>query len=113
MKSFGEIINNVRVLIKQLGEDGGCGYLYLPRTKKPIQVVFSNSGGWDHVSVSLHNRCCTWDEMCQVKDIFFHEDECVLQYHPTKKDYINIHPYVLHLWRPQDTEIVMPPKEFV
>lgn len=42
--------------------------------------------------------------MCYVKDMFFEEDECVVQYYPSKKDYVNIHPYVLHLWKPEKNQ---------
>ncbi len=66
--------------------------------------------GWDHVSVSLSNRCLTWEEMCYIKGLFFLEDECVVQYHPAKSDYVNMHPYCLHLWKVQDQEMPKPPK---
>ena len=69
-----------------------------------LRVVVSNGGGWDHVSVSLSSRCPTWDEMVRMKELFFADDECVMQLHPPKSDYINCHPYCLHLWRPQTTE---------
>lgn len=68
--------------------------------------------GWEHVSVSLKNRCPYWEEMRFVKDIFWREDELVLQFHPPKAEYVNIHPNVLHLWKsPQPVNL--PPKEFV
>ena len=41
------------------------------------------------------------------------EDETVVQYHPPKSDYVNNHPYCLHLWRPHSQEIPRPPKIFV
>jgi hypothetical protein len=47
--------------------------------------------------------------MCWVKDAFFNEDECVVQYHPPKSDYINNHPYSLHLWRNVAIAFPMPP----
>lgn len=80
-----------------------------------LNVIASNQEGWDHVSVSVINdaRCPTWEEMCDIKDLFFHDSECVIQYHPPKKDYINVHNYVLHLWRPHASELPMPPKEMV
>lgn len=64
---------------------------------------------WQHVSVSKPNKCPTWEEMCLVKDLFWDEDEVVFQFHPAKKDYVNNHPYCLHLWRKQGTEIETPP----
>lgn len=34
------------------------------------------------------------------KDMFFKEDEIVVQYHPAKSEYVNNMPNCLHLWRP-------------
>ena len=113
MRSIDEIRSNGRFQIVKEGIDGGMGYVYLPITKGPLAVVFSWGGGWDHISVSHRNRTPTWDEMCMVKDIFFDDEECVVQYHPPKSHYVNNHPYCLHLWKPQNHEIIMPPKVFV
>jgi len=74
-----------------------------------LQVIASDGGGWDHVSVSLPDRCPTWAEMCYVKQAFFQSKEWALQYHPASQDNINCHPYCLHLWRPQNIEIPQPP----
>jgi hypothetical protein len=68
---------------------------------------------WEHVSVSLKNRCPNWQEMCFVKDLFWNEDEVVMQLHPAKKDYVNHHEYCLHLWRPTKVEIPLPPRIMV
>lgn len=74
----------------------------------PIAVIASNGGGWDHVSVSTSKRTPTWEEMQRVKELFFEDDEVVIQIHPAKNDYVNFHPYCLHLWRPQNHEIPLP-----
>lgn len=114
MKSLSEIEQSVALQITDIGIDGGCGHLYLHGTKsKPATVVFSWGMGWEHVSVSYPNRTPTWDEMCRVKDIFWNEEECVVQYHPPKSEYVNFHPYCLHLWRRIGEEYPMPPKNFV
>lgn len=68
---------------------------------------------WEHVSVSLENRCPNWPEMCFVKDLFWEDDEVVMQLHPAKSDYVNNHPYCLHLWRPLRAEIPLPPIDMV
>jgi len=68
---------------------------------------------WDHVSVSTTSRTPFWDEMCFVKDLFFDPDETVIQFHPKKSVYVNNHPHVLHLWRPGDREIQLPPTDAV
>ncbi len=103
-----------RLTIYESGIDGGWGYVTLHKYANIIpKVIFSTGGGWDHVSVSFENRCPKWEEMCRIKNIFFYPDECVIQYHPPNGDYINQHPYVLHLWRPQSEAIPMPPKVMV
>lgn len=68
---------------------------------------------WDHVSVSLHHRCPTWDEMTFIKKMFFEKTETVFQFHPPDADHINRHPFTLHLWRPLLLSIPLPPKEMV
>ena len=65
------------------------------------------------MSVSHKNRCPTWAEMCIIKDIFFEEAECCVEYHPAKSNYVNIHPNCLHIWKPQNRSIPVPPKIFV
>lgn len=74
-------------------------------------IVASWGMGWEHVSVSVvaGGRCPTWEEMCKVKAWFWRDDEIVIQYHPAKADYINVHPYCLHMWRPIDIELPKPP----
>lgn len=66
--------------------------------------------GWEHVSVSTKNRCPTWEEMCFIKELFWKDDEVVFQLHPAKKDWINCHPFTLHLWRKRGFELPLPPK---
>ena len=70
-----------------------------------ILTVMASDGrldGWEHVSVSLRNRCPNWKEMCYIKSLFWDEEEFAIQIHPAKKDYVNNHPYCLHLWKPID-----------
>lgn len=64
--------------------------------------------GWEHVSVS-GRRCPNWDEMCFVKNLFWREDEVVVQFHPKQADYINLHPHCLHMWARRDGTISTPP----
>lgn len=73
----------------------------------------TESQGWEHVSVSTRRRVPNWTEMCFVKDLFWEFEECVVQYHPPRSEYVNNHPYVLHLWRNSRTPFPMPPSIFV
>lgn len=65
--------------------------------------------GWEHVSVSTKTRCPNWPEMCFIKDLFWGEDETVLQFHPRRSEYVNFHPYTLHLWKQVDVLVELPP----
>lgn len=66
--------------------------------------------GWEHVSVSVEgNHPPNWQEMCWVKDKFWNDEETVLQFHPKKSEYVNIHPNVLHLWRNVGLDHPLPP----
>jgi hypothetical protein len=74
------------------------------------RIIASNEHSWEHVSVSLDKkRTPDWEEMCMIKDLFWDEDDTVIQYHPAKKDYVNFHPYVLHMWRPISIQLPTPP----
>jgi hypothetical protein len=78
-----------------------------------IMVIASNGKGWDHVSVSLPYRCPLYDEMKAIKGIFFRDDEWAMELHAPPSKHISCHPYCLHLWRPQDAAIPIPPEEMV
>ena len=94
--------------------EGGFFTVVSPVQKnKDFRIIASIGGGWDHVSVSLEHRCPTWMEMDFIKRIFFNSDEIVMQIHPEEKDHINVMPFCLHLWRPQNEVIPLPPKWMV
>lgn len=114
MRPISEIKANYRLRIVSSGEDGFAAYINHPCYKPTaIAVIASWGGGWEHVSVSLARRCPTWEEMCMVKDIFWGEEECVVQFHPPRSEYVNRHPYCLHLWKKIGEEYETPPKEYV
>jgi hypothetical protein len=92
---------------------GNNGAFLIPHKGETLCVVVSDQGGWDHVSVSLERRCPSWAEMCFVKSLWFDPEEAVMQLHPPASDYVNYHRYCLHLWRPQDAGIPLPPSWMV
>lgn len=97
--------------------DAGNGVFRVPVGGRSFFCIASNGGGWEHVSVSPCNRKRTtpptWAEMCEIKHMFFCEDETVVEYHPAKADYVNLHPLCLHLWRPTVMHMPKLPKIFV
>lgn len=91
---------------------GNNGSFVLPAStlnkRHTLYVLASDGLGWEHVSVSTASRCPTWDEMCFVKNLFWDEDDCVMQLHPPKSQWVNNHAYCLHLWRPTKQNIPQP-----
>lgn len=97
-------------------EANGCnGAFWIPvhstlKGGPPLRVIASDGEYWEHVSVSLPNRCPTWVEMCHVKELFWDDEDVVMQLHPARSDYVNYHPHCLHLWRPANgQQIPLPP----
>ena len=116
MKPLDEIRKAPGLVIDVTAEDGGRGFIYGADPRKPNRpmcVVWSTGGGWDHVSVSWMNRCPTWEEMRMVKQIFFDPEDTTLEYHPAESEYVSLHPYCLHMWRPRFTSIPTPPSWMV
>ena len=88
---------------------GNNGAFFIRRPRSPVlRAIASDGAGWEHVSVSLPNRCPTWEEMCQVKDLFWDAEDCVVQFHPPRSQYVNNHEFCLHLWRPIGAKLLMP-----
>jgi hypothetical protein len=70
--------------------------------------------GWEQVAVSTdRRRCPNWLEMCFVKDLFWHEEECVVQYHPPLSQYVKNSRYCLHLWKPRHVVMPAPPANLI
>lgn len=94
----------------------GCFLIALDATirrNKRVTIIASNGLGWEHVSASFPNRCPTWREMCEVKDLFWEPEEPVMQLHPPRSDWVNYHPFCLHLWAPTEGSIPLPPSIMV
>lgn len=82
--------------------------------------IASDGLGWEHVSVRAESgkgrqRVPSWKEMCFVKALCWDDEDPVMQLHPRRSEYVNNHPCVLHLWRPNEGIVVIPepPSEMV
>jgi hypothetical protein len=95
--------------------NNGAFKISIKKLKIDLFCVASDQLGWDHVSVSTSTRCPTWEEMSFIKNLFWDDEDCVIQYHPPKSQYVNNHPYCLHLWRPtyQGATIMQPHRSLV
>ena len=122
-KTFSDVVEKGRLregdFATKPGSNFGAFFLRCPKTGERLKIIVGSADkwhdeamtgeAWDHVSVSCERRCPWWEEMCWVKEQFFEDAELVVQYHPAKSDYVNLHPFVLHLWRPVASQIPMPP----
>lgn len=116
MKSIEEIKQNKYIQIVKEGKDGFGGTVYDKKTRTKLNFILSWGAGWEHCSVSItdrYKRCPSWEQMSFIKDSFWNDDECCIEYHPAKKDYVNNHEYCLHIWKPIDQEIPTPPSLMV
>lgn len=89
-----------------------------PVDGKPLRIIASCSAGWDHVSVSRIDRCPIWGEMEVMRRKFFKPEEFAFQYHAPIADYVDGTfrgncETCLHLWRPWDAGMPIPPKWMV
>ena len=53
-----------------------------------------------HCSLSRRSRLPSWQDVKVVKDAFLGEDVEAFHVLPKKEEYINLHPFCLHLWQP-------------
>lgn len=90
-------------------EDGFNGMFRFTIDGHLVRCITSDGSGapdedqwkWQHVSVSLEyeQKPPPWAIMCKIKELFWEDEDWVLQFHPAKSEYVNFHPYCLHLWR--------------
>ena len=122
-------LNQHRIRKGPFASDESCGFngafsFALPGEARRIFCIASDSSEqpdglvlprWQHVSVSFGQNTKTpcWEIMCKVKDLFFEPEDVVMQLHPAKSRYISLHNGCLHLWRPLEEKIPLPPEIYV
>lgn len=100
-------LNKHRVRLGQFGSSPAFGFngmfeFALPGEPRKIRCIASDAMDWQHVSVSFgpgNSSVPPWKLMCQIKELFWNDDEWVCQFHPPKSEYVNNHAGCLHLWR--------------
>jgi len=109
-RTLPEKLEHGRVRAGRMGtitEDGPYGMFFVHGPCGADLTIIANGAevgeDWEHVSPS------NWQEMCWVKDMFWEPEEVVMQLHPAASTYVNNHPYCLHMWRPVNAEIPLPP----
>lgn len=53
---------------------------------------------WAHLSTSFPSRLPTWGDLRKAKDMFLGEDKRAIQVFVPTSEWVNIHPYCLHLF---------------
>lgn len=108
--------------VPELINPESMGYYEIPHYQDQgfcFYVLTVVANGWEQtvvtvrVKASRSTRCPTWEEMCFIKNLFWHPEDCVMQLHPPASDYVNNHPYALHLWKPINQTIPRPPSSMV
>ncbi len=113
-----DMLERGRVQDGQMGSDstdGNNGVFFVSTLAGiKLRIIASDGCGWEHVSVTVKKkRTPTWGEMQFVKDLFWQEEEAVVQFHAPRSRHINNHNYCLHLWRPIGVKLAMPPLAMV
>lgn len=125
MRNYEEIINNkkLNVRTKYVGSDIDSdteakviqirAFYNDPVTRKQYWCKFTSAQGWEHICVSCggngtSKKVPSYEVMCAVKDIFWDEEECCVEYHPRKSQYVNNNEGCLHIWKCIDRDFPEP-----
>lgn len=111
-----EELDRYRISVGPFASNKGdlFGAFFVPNRPSitPLKVICSpfddKSQTWQHVSVSLPNRTPFWSEMVKVKDLFWEEEDTVLQFHPPKSKYVNNMKFCLHMWKHNSMDFPVP-----
>jgi len=109
-------------LVPSTEQDGNNGGFLIPHYRIDGYQFYcqaSDGYGWEHLSITVRkkgkpaDRTPTWAEMCWLKDLFWGNEDCVMQLHPSESQHISTHNFCLHLWRPIGQPIPQPPSIMV
>ena len=105
MKSFKQLNNEKYLVADHTLSKGGMGVIKINGWRGSV-IWSRDDGNWEHVSVSPDdpNLIPSWEDMCTIKDIFWGDEEDVIQFFPKKSEYVNLVNNCMHLWRPRDPE---------
>ena len=70
--------------------DGQCRIII---TKDPTETGLK----W-HLSISCENRLPTYNELKNARYKYLHDNLQIAQIFPPKAEFVNMHPFCLHLW---------------
>ena len=62
------------------------------------RVIVSKDNGLWHLSISYPHRLPTYDELKKARYKYLPDVHYATQIFPPESEFVNVHPYVLHLW---------------
>lgn len=89
----------------------GDGSAYQNRNGLRVLVTtapFPDGREWMHISLSRADRLPSHDDLKHAKETFAGNNRYAYQVFPPVKEYVNIHPFCLHLWVPLTGEPPLP-----
>lgn len=109
MKILKDIQRVSNLTISELGKNHLTGWVKLSSEFVGVVMMGFREEGWEHVSIApkFRNKQPNWEDMCEIKNMFWTNKEDVVQLHPRDTDYVHSVSYrgqkredILHLWRP-------------
>ena len=109
-------------IVKFVSNDQDGGFFIIPHYDMrgyQFNVLANNGKEWEHVTVTVSlagsrpTFLPTWNDMCFIKNLFWDEEETAMQLHPPKSEYVNNHPFALHLWGRKQKDIPLPASEMI
>lgn len=94
-------------------EVSGDGFLAVRHRPNRLSLVVSaavegDGRPWLHLSVSGFRRLPSWEELVATKEAVVGTAHTAVQVIPDRDHYINLNPYVLHLFLPIDGDPFLP-----
>jgi len=90
----------------QRGDDG-ASYEAIDGLRVIVSAATEQDGRrWLHLSASRAGKLPTWEDLKWVKRVFVGPNRQAIQVLPRDKDYVNLHPHVLHLWACLDGDVL-------
>lgn len=105
MRNLDEILDNPKITaVSCVPGKGLTGFVRLIRSGRPRNyslVIGCDEEGMEHASISCMDMSHIpgWEELCELKDIVWKDEEECYQVFPKKSQYVNIMENCMHIWR--------------
>ena len=105
--------NRWRVRTGKLASDDSYGFngcFLVPLEGELWHVILGDGMGFRHLSVTNAQKKIlpSWTVLTRLRDAFFDDSSWVVQYLPPKDQYVDDHPFCLHLWESIDEPMPHP-----